>query len=137
MRRYFWRALRAQLRGGRALFALAVAGVALGVGAVLSIQILNGSALGAFGGSVRAISGDAQLSIVGRGPALPDALVVEVLGEEGVRAAVPIIGRNGEILAALAIQGPEARMNVENARAHLPALRRAARDLAEIFQAQD
>jgi putative ABC transport system permease protein len=88
--RYFWRALLAQLRAGRALFGLAVAGVALGVGAVLSIQILNGSALGAFGGSVRAISGEAQLSIVGRGPALPDALVVEVLGEEGVRAAVPL-----------------------------------------------
>ena len=54
-----------------------------------------------------------------------------------VCAAVPIIGRNGEILAALAIQGPEARMNLESARARLPALRRAARDLAEIFQAQE
>lgn len=54
-----------------------------------------------------------------------------------VCAAVPVIGRNGEILAALAIQGPEARMSVENARDQLPALRRASRDLAEIFQAKD
>ena len=54
-----------------------------------------------------------------------------------VCAAVPVIGRNGEILAALAIQGPQARMSVDNAVAQLPALRRAARDLAEIFQAKD
>lgn len=54
-----------------------------------------------------------------------------------VCAAVPVIGRNGEILAALAIQGPQARMSVENALTQLPALRRAARDLADIFQAKD
>ena len=54
-----------------------------------------------------------------------------------VCAAVPIIGRNGEILAALAIQAPQARMSVDLAPTHLPALRRAARDLAEVFQAKD
>ena len=48
--------------------------------------------------------------------------------------AVPVIGKNGGILAALAIQAPEARMNVQNARRHLPTLRRAAGELAEIFQ---
>ena len=48
--------------------------------------------------------------------------------------AVPVIGKNGEVLAALAIQAPEARMNVQTARRHLPALRRAADELAEIFQ---
>jgi DNA-binding IclR family transcriptional regulator len=48
--------------------------------------------------------------------------------------AVPIIGKNGEMLAALAIQAPEARMNVQTARRHLPALRNAANELAEIFQ---
>lgn len=51
-----------------------------------------------------------------------------------VCAAVPVLGRNGEMLAALAIQAPEARMNVQNARSHLPALRRAAGELADIFQ---
>jgi len=51
--------------------------------------------------------------------------------------AVPVIGRNGELLAALAIQAPEARMNIQAARRHLPALRRAANELAEIFQAKD
>jgi len=48
--------------------------------------------------------------------------------------AVPVIGMNGEMLAALAIQAPEARMNVQTARRHLPALRNAATELAGIFQ---
>ena len=48
--------------------------------------------------------------------------------------AVPVIGKNGETLAALAVQAPEARMNAQIARGHLPALRRAASELADIFQ---
>ncbi len=50
--------------------------------------------------------------------------------------AVPVMGRNGELLSALAIQAPEARMSVQTARRHLPALRNAANELAEIFQAK-
>jgi IclR family transcriptional regulator, acetate operon repressor len=48
--------------------------------------------------------------------------------------AVPVLGKNGELLAALAIQAPEARMNVQTARRRLPALRQAAEELAGIFQ---
>lgn len=48
--------------------------------------------------------------------------------------AVPVIVRNGDPLAALAIQAPEARMNVRAARGHLPLLRRAAGELAATFQ---
>ena len=48
--------------------------------------------------------------------------------------AVPVTGKNGEMLAALAVQAPEARMNVQTARRHLPALRRTADELAELFQ---
>jgi|GEM_PF-1360710 len=51
-----------------------------------------------------------------------------------VCAAVPVIGSNGEILAALAIQAPEARMSVQTARRRLPTLRNAASELAEIFR---
>jgi DNA-binding IclR family transcriptional regulator len=51
-----------------------------------------------------------------------------------VCAAVPVLGRNGEMLAALAIQAPEARMDERAARGHLPMLRRAADEIAEIFQ---
>jgi DNA-binding IclR family transcriptional regulator len=50
--------------------------------------------------------------------------------------AAPVMGRNGELLAALAIQAPEARMDAQIARRHLPALRNAATELAEIFQAK-
>lgn len=50
--------------------------------------------------------------------------------------AAPVVGRNGETLAAVAIQAPEARMNVQTARRHLPALRGAAAELAEIFQSK-
>jgi IclR family acetate operon transcriptional repressor len=49
-------------------------------------------------------------------------------------AAVPITGKNGEPLAAVAVQAPIARMTLETARRHLPALHRAAAELAEIFQ---
>ena len=48
--------------------------------------------------------------------------------------AVPVIGKNGEMLAALAIQAPQARMNVQTARRRRPALQHAAAELAEIFQ---
>ncbi|MGB7257686.1 MAG: IclR family transcriptional regulator [Pseudolabrys sp.] len=51
-----------------------------------------------------------------------------------VCAAVPVLGHNGEMLAALAIQAPEARMDVQTARRQLPTLRAAASELAAIFQ---
>jgi IclR family transcriptional regulator, acetate operon repressor len=51
-----------------------------------------------------------------------------------VCVAVPVLGSHGEMLAAIAIQAPEARMNVGMARGHLPALRTAAAELAETFQ---
>ncbi len=50
--------------------------------------------------------------------------------------AAPVVGKNGETLAAVAIQAPEARMSVQTARRHLPALRDAAAELAEIFQSK-
>ncbi len=51
-----------------------------------------------------------------------------------VCVAAPVVGRNGEMLAAIAIQAPEARMTVAKAREHLPALRSAASELAATFQ---
>jgi DNA-binding IclR family transcriptional regulator len=48
--------------------------------------------------------------------------------------AVPVLGRHREALAAIAIQAPEARMNVGAAREHLSTMRRAAEELAETFQ---
>jgi putative ABC transport system permease protein len=90
MRRYVLSAAAKEIRAGKALFALAVAGVALGVASVLSIQLLNQGALGAFSGTVRAVSGDADLTVLGWAGGLDEALLPEVLGVPGVRAARPL-----------------------------------------------
>ena len=90
MIRYFLRDLLAQFRSGRSLFVLSLLGVALGVASVLSIQIINLNALGTFKGSVRAISGEADLSIVGRTPSFSEEVYPEVLSTEGVIAAWPL-----------------------------------------------
>lgn len=91
MTRYFLRGFVAHFRTGRSLFGLSVLGVALGVASVISIQIIHLNALGAFEGSVRAVSGEADLSIVGRAPVLPEAIYPEVLATEGVRAVWPMV----------------------------------------------
>jgi putative ABC transport system permease protein len=90
VRRYLAGAVVKEFRAARALLLLAVGGVALGVAAVLSIQLLNGSALGAFQGTVRAVSGEAVLTVLGVAGHLPEALLPEVLETPGVRAAVPL-----------------------------------------------
>lgn len=90
MIRYLVRAAAKEVRGARLLFALAVAGVALGVGSVLSIQLLNQGALGAFAGTVRAVSGDADLSVLPWAGGLDEDLLPEVLGAPGVASAVPL-----------------------------------------------
>ena len=90
MIRYLARAAAREIRGARLLFALAVAGVALGVGSALSIQLLNQGALGAFAGTVRAISGDADLSVLPWAGGLDEALLPTVLGTPGVAWATPL-----------------------------------------------
>jgi putative ABC transport system permease protein len=69
---------------------LTVFGVALGVASVLSIQIINRNALAAFKGSVTAVSGEADLSVMGLTPSFSDAVYPEVLQTKGVRAAWPM-----------------------------------------------
>lgn len=87
---YLKKALAAELRAGPGLVALTVLGVALGVGSVLSIRILDAGALGAFEGTVRAVSGDAALTVLGNGPTFPEEIYPAVLAEPGVAAAVPV-----------------------------------------------
>jgi putative ABC transport system permease protein len=90
LRGYFLKALGAEVRAGRGLVVLTVLGVALGVGSVLSIRILDQGALGAFEGTVRAVSGDAALTVVGNEPSFPEEIYPAVLAEPGVAAAVPL-----------------------------------------------
>ena len=95
---YLRRALAHRLRSGRALFLLSLFGVALGVASVLSIQIINRNALAAFRGGLEAVSGEADFSVVGRGPFLAESIFPEVLAQPGVAAAWPI-DRTGVALA--------------------------------------
>ena len=88
---YARRALGAHLRASRSLYALTVLGVALGVASVLTIQIINRNALAAFEGGLQAVSGDADLSVLGRTPTLPDSVYPAVLATPGVRAAWPMV----------------------------------------------
>ena len=90
MIRYFFKSLAAHFGAGRALFLLSVLGVALGVASVLSIQIINRNALGAFEGSMRAISGDADFTVLGRTPTISETLYPRVLGDPGVAGAWPL-----------------------------------------------
>lgn len=90
MIRYAARSLRAQLGSGRTLLALTVFGVALGIASVLSIQLLNRSALAAFSGGVRAVSGDADLSVLPTASVFPETLYTQVLADPAVRLAWPI-----------------------------------------------
>lgn len=90
MIRYILLAWRARFRKGTSLFLLSLLGVALGVASVLSIQIINENSLAAFTGSLAAISGEADLSVLGKTPVLPESVYPTVLGTPGVGAAWPL-----------------------------------------------
>ena len=90
MQRYFTTAMTAHLRAGGSLYLLTILGVALGVAAVLSIQIINRNAIAAFAGSVKAVSGQADLSVLGYTPSFPEDLYPHVLSTPGVQAAWPL-----------------------------------------------
>jgi DNA-binding IclR family transcriptional regulator len=51
--------------------------------------------------------------------------------------AVPVLDRQGRICATVAVHAPTARMNISQARAYLPALRRAAAALAATCAYED
>ncbi len=90
MIRYLGRSLRRQLGESRTLFLLAVVGVSLGVASVVAIQTLNQGALKAFDGSVQAVSGQADLSVVGTLPAFPESLLTHVMADRDVAGAWPL-----------------------------------------------
>jgi putative ABC transport system permease protein len=96
--RYFLRASRAQLRSGASLFLLSLLGVALGVASVVAIQLINLNALAAFRGGMEAVSGGADLTIVGTLPAFPEGLYPKVLATEGVEAAWPLYRMDAALL---------------------------------------
>lgn len=79
--------VRGLLQHYRALYFLTTAGVALGVAAVVSIQIINQNALATFTASVQAVSLNADLIVSSRRQALDERLLATVLSEPAVSAA--------------------------------------------------
>lgn len=110
MIRLLFAAAPARIRAAPALFALQVAAIALGVGAVLSVQLLNRAALDTLDASLEVLSGDAALVIAGvvEGPGtVPDAAWTAALGTRGVGSAAPVVRLPGVMVAT-----PEAEIPV-------------------------
>lgn len=79
-------------RGG---FALAALGVTLGIAVFVSIQVANHSVLAAFSATLEAVSGKANLQIIGGANGLPEEIYTKVKqrGDVRIRAAAPIISK--------------------------------------------
>ena len=79
----------------RGAFALAALGVALGIAVFVAIQIANASVLGAFGASLDAVAGRANLQIRGGSSGLPDRLLGQIVSRDDPRieAAAPLLSR--------------------------------------------
>lgn len=105
MIRFLLKSIGRNLQESRTLFLLTVVGVALGVASVVAIQTLNQGAMKAFDGSVQALSGQADLSVMGVTPAFDETTLVQVLADPSVAAAwalcrvdVAVAGRPGLLL---------------------------------------
>lgn len=90
MIRYLLHGLAVHFRAGRILFLLTLIGVALGVASILSIQLILASSTGAFEGSLRAVHGDSDLSVLGLDSKVPSASFPVVLSDPHVAAAFPL-----------------------------------------------
>ncbi len=90
MLRYFYRTVSAHWRTNPVLYGLTVLGVALGVASVISIRILNQSAIASFAAGVRTIGGAADVVVTGKGGTLPDTFYPRVRGTPEVAAAWPV-----------------------------------------------
>ncbi|HSI03408.1 MAG TPA: hypothetical protein VLC93_02975, partial [Myxococcota bacterium] len=91
MFRYFVRALAAMVGKSPVLYGLTVLGVALGVASVVTIQLINDNAIAAFAASVRAVTGDDELTIVPSLGPLHDSTMRVALGDRETVTARPIV----------------------------------------------
>ena len=94
MIRLLLRAAPARVRAAPALTLLPVAAIALGVGAVLSIQLLNRAALDTLDAGLETVSGGVDLRLEGRvlrAGAVPDEAWPESLTVPGVESAAPLV----------------------------------------------
>lgn len=90
MGRYLWRQMAGRLVQAPLLFLLTVAGVAVGVASVVTVQLLNQSAVAAFQETLEVTTGSADVVVRPYGPSLLARVLRDVLGTEGVTAAAPV-----------------------------------------------
>jgi putative ABC transport system permease protein len=83
----------------KAQILLALAGISLGVAAIVSIGIVNKSVLHSFEDSFRNATGRAALQITGAQSGFPEAILDQVRSVAGVEYAVPVVDTDG-LLAA-------------------------------------
>ena len=98
MIRLLLRAAPARFRAAPALGALPVLAIALGAGAVLSVQLLNRAALETLDASLEVISAGADVVVTGlveEAGSVPDEAWPAVLATPGVRRAAPVLGLAG------------------------------------------
>lgn len=86
--------LRRRLVREPATSLLAVAGVALGTGSVVTVQVLTQGAVAAFDATVDLLGGDADALVLGHGGRMDESLYPVVLGTEGVASASPLLERS-------------------------------------------
>ena len=117
MIRLLLRAAPARIRAAPALALLQIAAISLGVGAVLSVQLLNRAALDALDANLEVLSGNADLVVSGwieEPGSVPDAAWPTVAGTPGVENAAPVVRlpdgvvAAGELAAPIAIRGVDA-----------------------------
>ncbi|MGC1455694.1 MAG: FtsX-like permease family protein [Nitrospirota bacterium] len=79
---------------------MTVAGISLGVAAIVSIGIVNKSVLHSFEDSINRVTGRAALQITGAASGFPENLIDRVQRVPGVEYAVPVIDTQGILIGA-------------------------------------
>ncbi len=87
------------LRLRRAQAFMAVAGICLGVAAIVSIGVVSGSVMSSLTDSFNRVTGKAQLQITGAQSGFPESLVEKVQKVPGVEYAVPVIEADGMLVS--------------------------------------
>ena len=79
---------------------MTVAGICLGVAAIVSIGIVNKSVLRSFEDSINRVTGRAALQVTGAASGFPESMVDRVQSVPGVEYAVPVIDTQGILVGA-------------------------------------
>src|SRR5208283_4352926 len=79
---------------------MTVAGICLGVAAIVSVGIVNKSVTRSFEDSINQVTGRAALQVTGAASGFPEDLINRVQNVPGVEYAVPVIDTQGILVGA-------------------------------------